>query len=81
MVLRLMKNPSDEQRRPQSRPKLLGAVKRIVATTKEYVEAWRLEEVETVCLSSLRWWGCTGNYGDVRFSSLRLNVCSLHLKT
>ena len=53
MVLRLMKNPSDEQRtlrsprsprRPRSRPKLMGAVKRIVATTKEYVEAWRLEE-------------------------------------
>lgn len=48
MVLRLMKHPSDEQRtlrsprsprRPRSRPKLMGAVKRIVATTKEYVES------------------------------------------
>lgn len=50
MVLRLMQNRSDEQRTLRSRsvrsrpkrpkcPKLIGAVKRIVATTKEYVES------------------------------------------
>lgn len=65
MVLRLMQNRSDEQRTLRSRsvrsrpkrpkcPKLIGAVKRIVATTKEYVEAWRrlLEGVESVFVFS-----------------------------